>query len=108
MRVRVMAWFACGFAGTMGLAAAYDVATAQGYGRGAGYVVAESRFGGGTVRGAVRQTSLGRQVQLPGGSWVYCKRSCSETLRAETVDFWEAQQGPGGKEQGLFIYLRRW
>ena len=110
MRFGAMAGFACGFAGTMGLAAAYDAATAQqGYGRaGSGYVVAQSRFGGGTVRGAVRQTNLGRQVQLPGGAWIYCKISCSETLRAETVDFWEAQQGPAGKEQGLFIYLRRW
>jgi hypothetical protein len=104
-------WFALGFAATLAAVAAVDSVTAQGYARrgsGEGFVVADSRFGNGTVRGAVRQTSLGRQVQLPGGGWVYCKRSCSETLRAETVDFWEAQQGPGGKEQGLFIYLRRW
>ena len=108
MRFHAMAWFACGFAGTIGLAAAYDAASAQGYSRtrGPGYVIAESRFGTATVRGAVRQTSLGRQVQLPGGSWIYCKRGCSETLRAETVDFWEAQRGPSGREQGLFIYLR--
>jgi hypothetical protein len=104
--------FASGFAGTLIGSAVLDAAAAQGHGRGAhggsGYVVAESRFGNGVVRGAVRRTSLGPQVQLPGGSWVYCKRSCSETLRAESVDFWEARQGPGGREQGLTIYLRRW
>lgn len=103
-------WFVLGFAATLATSLAIDTASAQGYGKreGRGYVVAESRFGNGTVRGAVRRTSLGPQVQLPGGSWIYCRRSCSETLRAETVDFWEAQSGPGGKEQGLLIYLRRW
>ncbi len=102
-------WFLAGFAATLAGAAAVDTASAQGYDRrGSGYVVAESRFGNGVVRGAVRPTSLGPQVQLPGGGWIYCKRSCSETLRAETVDFWEAQQGPGGREQGLFGYIRRW
>jgi hypothetical protein len=106
MRKASLAWFAAGFAVTMAGAASLDLALAQAGPR--GFVVAESLFGNGTVRGAVRQTSLGRQVQLPGGSWVYCQRSCAETLRAETVDFWEAQQGGGGREQGLFIYLRRW
>ena len=105
MRFGRVAWCALGFAGTMVVAAALDKASAQGRG---GTVVAESRFGNGTVRGAVRATSLGRQVRLPGGSWVYCERSCSETLRAQTVDFWEAQQGPGGRAQGLTIYLWRW
>lgn len=118
MRYLAIGWFAGGFAAAMLAAAGLEMAAAQGYGRDggarqrapAGYrmVMAESRFGNGTVRGAVRATSLGNQVQLPGGSWVYCRRSCSETLRAETVDFWEAQEGPAGKEQGLLIYLRRW
>lgn len=106
MRKASMGWFVGGFVLTMTAGTGLDQAQAQGYG--GGYVVAESRFGNGVVRGAVRQTNLGRQVQLPGGSWVYCKRSCSETLRAESVDFWEAKQSVGGQEQGLFIYLRRW
>ncbi|MGL4397474.1 MAG: hypothetical protein ACRCS9_13115 [Hyphomicrobium sp.] len=55
------------------------------------YVVAESRHGNGTVSGAVRGSSLGPQVQLPSGRWEYCRRSCSETLRVETVDFFEDQ-----------------
>jgi hypothetical protein len=106
MRKHTIGWFTAGFALTMAAGAWLDHAQAQSQLR--GFVVAESRFGNGTVRGAVRETNLGRQVQLPGGAWVYCKRSCSETLRAETVDFWEARQGAGGEEQGLFIYLRRW
>lgn len=64
-----------------------------------GYVTAESRFGNGVVRAPVREAQFGRQVKLPGGTWLYCKISgflpsnrrapCSETLRRETVDFWE-------------------
>lgn len=84
-----------------------------------GYAIAESRYGNGTVRGRVRPTDLGPQVQTPGGNWVYCRRSCSETLRVETVDFWESQQNYGGglaAECGLFGCLeigvdldrRRW
>lgn len=55
-----------------------------------GHVVAESRHGNGSITGAVREGRRGGlEVQLPGGSWVGCRRSCSETLRVETVDFWE-------------------
>jgi len=102
---------ALGLVAPLFASAVMDTAAAQKYARGGktyGYVVAESRFGWGSIRGAVRQTSLGRQVQLPGGAWTYCERSCSETLRARTVDFWEAQRSVGGREQGLSIYLRRW
>lgn len=57
-----------------------------------GYVLAESRHGNGSVTGAVREGRRGGlEVQLPGGSWVGCRRSCSETLRVSTVDFWETQ-----------------
>ncbi len=50
-------------------------------------VVAYSRHGRGQVTGAVRNTRLGPQVQLPSGHWEYCRRSCSETLRVESIDF---------------------
>jgi len=65
-----------------------------------GYVTAHSDYGNGSVRGAVRLGQYGRQVQLPGGTWVDCvkpglifrrNRPCTETLRMETVDFWESQ-----------------
>lgn len=111
MKILSAGWFACGFTATVLLAASFDMASAQGAqqrrGASGGYVVAESLFGNGTVRGEVRQTSLGPQVRLPGGSWVYCRMTCSETLRVESLDFWEARQSPGGKERGLSIYLWR-
>ena len=76
---------------------------------GGDYVVAESRFGNGKVVGPVRRTSVGRQVKTPGGSWLHCARSCSETLRVNTVDFWENQGSHRGdaidQEDGL---LGRW
>ena len=72
-----------------------------GFDSGDGTVVAQSKFGHGTVSGPVRYTSVGRQVRLPGGTWEYCKRSCSETLRVSTVDFFEAQSGIGA-ECGIF------
>lgn len=68
-------------------------------------VEAESRFGHGHITGSVRQTDLGPQVQLPGGRWVYCRRSCSETLRVETVDFFELNAAGSGQitnECGIF------
>jgi hypothetical protein len=51
-----------------------------------GYVTAHSHYGNGSVRGPVRDTRVGRQVRLPHGTWVYCRTSCSETLRVQTVD----------------------
>jgi hypothetical protein len=54
-----------------------------------GYVTAHSRFGNGSVTAPVRDARNGEQVRLPGGSWVYCRKSCSETLRVETVDIFE-------------------
>ncbi len=74
------------------------------------YVVAQSKFGNGSVVGPVRRTRVGWQVKTPGGSWLDCARSCSETLRVNTVDFWQNAQGAGERnaidqEDGL---LSRW
>ena len=75
-----------------------------------GEVVAESRFGHGTVSGPVRAARHGREVRLPGGTWIDCGRSCSETLRTESVDFWE-NKGAGASRSdhpdGLFGRLGR-
>ncbi len=60
-------------------------------GRGPAHVVAESRWGHGSVSGPVRRGRNGWEVRMPGGTWLECKRSCSETLRLATVDFWETQ-----------------
>ena len=112
MRARSFAFAALVLAQTQTAAA---VATAGPFSRGGHgdrVVVAESRFGNGVVAGPVRWQRLGPQVRLPGGTWVYCRRSCAETLRVETVDFWEAKGLGGGtfdNECGIFGCLEvRW
>lgn len=78
-------------------------ASAQGTREHAGrgrYVVAESHWGNGTISGAVRRNPHGWQVRLPRGTWIDCVRSCSETLRRATVDFWQAQGGREAKDSG--------
>ena len=51
----------------------------------------------------MRYTAAGREVRLPGGTWEPCKRSCSETLRVSSVDYWDAH-GPNAvaTECGIF------
>ncbi len=51
-----------------------------------GHTTAYSRFGNGSVSGAVRPSRKGPKVQLPNGRWTYCRTSCSETLRVQSVD----------------------
>ena len=72
-------------------------ADAQAPRRGAGgppMVFAESRYSTKTISGPVREGPRGQlQVGSPGGSWYDCGMSCSETLRRETIDFWESRGG---------------
>ena len=71
------------------------------------YVTAESRYGGASITAPVRTGPKGRlEVRLPGGTWLECGRSCSDTLRRETVDFWKERGAPrqGGDGPG---YLQR-
>lgn len=73
------------------------------------YVVAESWWGHGTVRAPVRQGRVGREVRLPGGTWIGCGRSCAQTLRQQSVDFWESngtQAKDGGP--GYFRWTFSW
>ncbi|KAB2911500.1 MAG: hypothetical protein F9K29_22335 [Hyphomicrobiaceae bacterium] len=66
-----------------------------------GYVVAHSRYGGQSIAAPVRTGPKGRlEVRLPGGTWIECGRSCRDTLRRETIDFWKSREtfdtdGPG-------------
>ena len=85
------------------LAASPAIAGSRNAPDGQGYVTAESQIGNGTVSGPVRIGRFGREVQLPGGTWEPCRRSCSETLRVSTIDFWYAH-GPGAiaSECGIF------
>jgi hypothetical protein len=57
-----------------------------------------SRYGYGCVSGPTRPARFGREVRMPGGTWIGCAGSCADTLRDETVDFWpkrEAERGSG-------------
>jgi hypothetical protein len=68
-----------------------------------GLVTAESRYGPQTITAPVRISAEGRrEVRLPGGTWIECRRSCSETLRQETIDFWHIRNNPsnGGGDDG--------
>lgn len=52
-------------------------------------IVANSRYGNGSVTGVVRPGRNSWEVRLPHGTWVGCRRSCEETLRVQTVDLFE-------------------
>ena len=65
------------------------------------YVTAESRYSTATITAPVREGPRGRlEVRLPGGTWLECARSCSDTLRRETVDFWKDRGYPRGGGDG--------
>lgn len=59
-----------------------------------GYVTAFSHDGNGSIRAPYRATSVGYQVRLPHGTWIYCKTSCQETLRVNTIDVWANVNSP--------------
>ncbi len=77
-----------------------------------GYVVAESRYGAATIAAPVRLNAVGRrEVRLPGGTWIECRRSCANTLRQETIDFWHARangDATGDDGPGYFTYSFRY
>jgi hypothetical protein len=83
--------FGLALAGGLASAVSAEAAPRYAHEPGYGYVVAESRYGNGTVTGPVRRTRIGYEVRLPGGTWIPCRRSCTDTLRRETVDFWQNQ-----------------
>ena len=95
-------------AGAM-LAGLTVAADAQSRRSGYGVVTAESRYGPATITAPVRNGPQGRlEVRLPGGTWIECRRSCSNTLRQETVDFWYIRSNidPSGNDGPGYITLR--
>lgn len=62
-------------------------------------VTAYSRSNLQAVTAPVRRGRWGLEVRLPGGSWIDCKGDCRETLREETVDFWERQERRDGSDR---------
>jgi len=68
---------------------------------GYGYVTADSRYSGKSITAPVRYGPYGRrEVRLPGGTWIECRRSCSNTLRQETIDFWYSRDRNGVPDDG--------
>lgn len=62
-------------------------------------VTAYSRSNLQPVTAPVRRGRWGLEVRLPGGTWIDCKGDCRETLREETVDFWERQERRDGSDR---------
>ena len=48
-----------------------------------------SRYGKGCLSAPTRRGRVEREVRLPGGTWIGCKMDCRETLREESIDFFE-------------------
>jgi hypothetical protein len=74
-----------------------------------GFVTAESRYSSQTITAPVRVSADGRrEVRLPGGTWIECRRSCSNTLRQETIDFWYIRTNvdPSGDDGPGYFTLR--
>jgi hypothetical protein len=78
----------------------------------AGFVTAESRYGAGSITAPVRLSARGRrEVRLPGGTWIECRQTCTNTLRQETIDFWHIRSGidsSGNDGPGYFSLHLYW
>jgi hypothetical protein len=69
-------------------------------------ITVDSRYGHGSVSGPVRRGARNLEVRLPGGTWVDCEAHCAETLRRQTVDFWENHGRDGRDGPGYFTWRR--
>jgi hypothetical protein len=49
-----------------------------------------------SITAPTRPSRWGREVRLPGGTWIDCAGDCREKLRETTIDFWIEQQNRGG------------
>jgi hypothetical protein len=52
------------------------------------YITAQSKYNNGTISAPIRPAQYGWQVRLPGGAWIYCELNCFQTLRDQTIDFY--------------------
>ena len=76
-------------------------------GRIIGYVKADSFYSVKTITGPVRVSAKGRlEVGLPGGTWIECRMSCRNTLRQETVDFWEHRNNRYGADGPGYFHFK--
>ena len=70
------------------LSAAAEARSHKGSKKG-GTVTACSRYGNGCYTAPVRPGQWGPVMRLKNGTWIDCRGSCKDTLREETVDFFE-------------------
>jgi len=97
------------------LGLALPAAAGERYGYGPiilGTVTAVSLYDNGSITAPYRNTPVGYQVRLPHGTWVYCRTSCSETLRVQTVDMFARENQMSGygtlqQECGILGCLHR-
>lgn len=82
-----------------GLAASADAATRRAGKSADGYqwVTAHSDYSVNTISAPTRPSKWGREVRLPGGSWIDCAGDCRDTLREATIDFWFEQNNRGNE-----------
>lgn len=59
-----------------------------------GKVTACSSFGGGCYTAKLVRSSVGWKLQLNNGTIINCGVTCQDTLRVQTVDFWQDQREP--------------
>ncbi len=88
---------AIGLSLALGLIGTAD-AQSRNKGRGEGVVSSCSIYGNGCTTAPIRRAGNDYEFRLPGGTWLSCKQSCKDTLRRETVDFWDTQRENGGSE----------
>lgn len=48
-----------------------------------------SNYTADTVSGCVRYGRRGPEVRLPSGAWIPCHFGCADTLRSQSIDFWQ-------------------
>ena len=58
-----------------------------------------SRYGKGCISAPTRRGRVEREVRLPGGTWIGCKLDCRETLREESLDFFETLRERSGDQR---------
>lgn len=81
---------------TTGVLAMAPAEAAKLRGDGYGTVTAKSRYGVQTISAPTRPSAFGREVRLPGGTWIDCAGDCRETLREESIDFFYKLQERSG------------
>ena len=64
-------------------------ARAQPRSSGSETITVKSWYGSKSITAPIRNGQQGREVRLPGGTWISCEADCKTTLREQSIDFWE-------------------